>query len=738
MRSRVKTIVFRFQGISLKWKLLIPFLSLAFFGTVVLVYIGLKNQHRIIQAQEKKEIQRAYEIFLSEIEAKKTQMLSIASVIARNREVARLLKTRDRYGLLKVLEPMFDSLKQEFGVSLIHLHVPPGKSFLRIHRPESHGEMLAYRKSVVEVLRSRKPLTALEWGLTGLAIRGVCPILVGHRLIGSVEVGYPFGGPFLSNLKDNWGPDYTVYERKGRDSYVRLASTAESGGAFLRLKDRITIGMAPRVLVAPKGFPSISVLLGPILDYYGEIAGVVEIDIDRSSIQKSLTETREMMFVAGAIGIGLSFLLTWLIASLFVRPIREIVKEAEEIAEGTRETRLEDRPADEMGHLSRSLNKMLESLQARQRQIEEYARTLEQRVRERTADLVASEEKYRTLVDNLPLVVYRLQKDGTTEFINPYFTEKLGYSPEEVVGNRSFWRTVICGDQEPKANIIDSCWVKGKEMRIERRVKSKSGQIFVFIDQAIPMTDEQGNLKWLDGMMLDITELKRLQERALRAEEIRILGEMSSRFAHELRNPLVTAGGFARRLLNKLPQGSEHRKFAEIIVQEVSRLENILKIMLSSIEPVELSMADTDPRKILQLCKKDLEEDLAGKGLRLVLEMKDWLPMISADEGLLLKALESLLQHAIATVPQGETVVMSAEGDGRSVIVRITYRAPGLDEEDIEQFFLPRQVKTVRETALDLPLSKIIIHRHGGKVEVSMAKEKNLVKITIELPVKED
>jgi len=44
--------------------------------------------------------------------------------------------------------------------------------------------------------------------------------------------------------------------------------------------------------------------------------------------------------------------------------------------------------------------------------------------------------------------------------------------------------------------------------------------------------------------MVDITELKRLQEAALRSEEVKVLGEISARFAHEMRNPLTTAGGF--------------------------------------------------------------------------------------------------------------------------------------------------------------------------------------------------
>ncbi len=737
MNSRVKTIAFNLQGISLKWKLLIPFLSLAFLGTVILVYIGLTSQYHLIQREERREIKRAYEVFLSEIENKKIQMLSMASVIAEDPQVARLLAAKDRRHLLRMLQPIFERLKDRFGISLIHVHVPPGRSFLRLHAPERHGEMLAYRKSVVEALRSKEPVTALEWGLAGLAIRGVSPVLLAGRVVGSVEVGYPFGGPFLSKLKQTWGPDFTVYEKRGKSTYVRLASTSESGGVFIQLKDKTVPRRKPRILVAPREFPKISVLIGPILDYYGEIVGAVEIDIDRSKIEKSLSHTKKLMFLAGSIGIVLSFLLTWLIASIFVRPIRHIVKQAEEIAEGVRETRLEERPPDEMGHLSRALNKMLESLQARQKQIEEYARTLEQRVRERTTDLVDSEEKYRTLVDNLPLVVYRLQADGTVEFINPYFTEKLGYDPEEVVGNREFWRNVICKGQDPAVNIIEACWGKKKEMRTERKVKSKAGQVFVFIDQAIPMREDSGNIKWIDGIMLDITELKRLQERALRGEEIRILGEMSARFAHELRNPLVTAGGFARRLLNKLPEGSEYRKFAEIIVEEVSRLENVLRIMLSTIEPVELSLTEVDPLKVLRACKKDLETDLNARNITLDLQVEEDLPLLKADEGLILKALESLLQHAMATMPVGERIILSAKVEDGSIVVRIVYKCPGLDEEDIEQFFLPRQVEMVRETVLDLPLSKIIVHRHGGMMDVSKVRGSDQINIKIELPVKE-
>ena len=729
-------VVYRVQGISLKWKLLIPFLGLAFVGTVSLVYIGLASQYRLIRAQEKKEIRGIYKVFLSEIEHRKAMMLSIASMIASDEKVVELLKAKNREGLLKWLRPLYENLRKEFGISILHLHLPPGRSFLRVHDPDAFGEMIAYRKSVMDALKSRRPVTALEWGISGLAIRAVVPIISQHSLIGGAEAGYPFGRPFLLRLKRMWGADFTVYERKGRDSYVRISSTRADGGLFLSLTGQIGVSLRRlSILVAPPGFSDVTILLGPIFDIYGDVVGVVEIDVDRSTIEHGLIKTKRLMVLVALIGVGLSFLLTWFIASLFVRPIKEIVKEAQEIAEGVRGTRLEERPQDEVGHLSRSLNVMLESLKERQRQIEQYAHTLELRVKERTADLVASEEKYRTLVDNLPLVVYRILEDGTAEFINPYFTEKLGYTPEEVVGNRGFWRTVICGNEDNNMDIIQACWRGRKEFRVERVVKSKEGHPYVFIDQAMPMRDKQGNIKWIDGIMLDITELKRLQERALRGEEIRIVGEMSARFAHELRNPLVTAGGFARRLVKALPEEDQRRKFAEIIVEQVSRLENILRIMLSSIEPIRLSVTEVDLGDLVSSCLEDLKEDLEKKDVALHLDIEKGLPPIHADEGLLIKAFEGLLQHALALIPPGEALHVEAKRDNDSLAVIIRHRAVGLDEEDIEQFFLPRQIECMKETAVELPLSKLIIHRHGGKIDVFQRRYRDEVVLKIELPL---
>lgn len=725
--------IYRIQGISLKWKLLIPFLLFSFLGTTMLVYIGMSSQQDLIKREEQKEILDFYHLFLTRIGHKGDQALSMATIVAEDPRVKALLANRDPEALCAYVLPMYERLKRDFGISQFHFHTPPGKSFLRVHARDMSGEMISYRKTIMDVMKSGRGIASIEWGPTGLGIRGVVPVYYRGELAGSFEIGYPFGKPFLEDLKKSWGADLTVYEKKG-ESYTLLSTTmreAKTSCPAKHLADRSPDH--PVISISPPGHPASCILVGPIRDYFGDVVAVVEIDATRLAIVGRLSKTRNLMIFVGVAGILISFALIWAVAILFIRPIKDIVTKAGEIAEGKRETRLESGPDDEIGMLTQSLNTMLDSLKERERQIKDYAKTLERKVQERTSDLVSSEEKYRTLVDNLPLSVYRILYDGTTEFINPYFTEKLGYTIDEVVGNRRFWQEKIWGcNSEQGEEILRSLKENREGFRLEREVIDKEGHRLTFIDQAIPFKDDAGKLEWLEGIMLDITELKKLQEKALRTEEIKVLGEISARFAHEMRNPLTTAGGFARRLRDSLPENDKHREFADIIVEEVARLEHILKIILSSIEPFTLSVSEVDLNHLLQSSLKDLKDQIEAKGIDLVVSFSSSVTGMQGDEGLLRKAFDNLLKHSVLSMPEGEKLFVSTMMEDENPVITIKYRAEGLAEDDLGQFFFPRFTGKAESTVHDLPRSKIIIHRHGGKIDV-LRKGKDIV-LRIELP----
>jgi PAS domain S-box-containing protein len=738
MKERLHTILFKIQGISLTWKLLLPFLFFAFTGTTTMAWIGLTSQQKLIMEEENKEVLNHYHHFINEMKTKERLVLSLATMVSKNPEVQRLLAMRDRKGLMDLLKKAYDSLKDDFHISYFHFHIPPATSFLRLHCPGRHGEeMGSLRKTILDAVQTGRTIAGLELGLMGFGIRGVAPIKYKGKIIGSVETGLSFGEVFLKNIHETWNIDLAVYEIRGEDSYIPLAKANGGFKAFffrdflanLKLKK-------PAVFIAPENYPDKAILFGPVTDYAGKVVALLEISVDRSEIQNKLLQSRRLMIFVGCLGIVVSFLLTFLVASLFIKPIKEIVEEAQEIAQERREHRLEPKPNDEIGKLTQALNVMLDALRTRRKEVEKYAKDLEKRVEERTADLVTSMENYRTLVENVPLIVYRILPNGTTEFVNSYLTEILGYSIEEAVGDTSFWHEKICGvESEAYDQLMEVCFQEAQELRVERKVSDKEGRSLVFIDHAIPSEQENGTVAWIDGIMMDISELKRLQERALLTEEIKTLGEISARMAHEIRNPLATAGGFARRLLDSLSKEDPNHRLAQIIVDEAARMENFLKILFSSIRPFELSFTEVDINDLLRYWLIELKTSLSKKQIHVVEDLLAEPAVIEADEERLNQVFENLLKHAIVTMPEKGELLLSTRREGDKIIVRFRHGAATLSNDDIDQFFYPHIDDSKEWGTLDLPLSRIIIHRHGGKVEVDR-EGRDTILLKIEFPTK--
>ena len=732
----LRSVTVGMRGVSLKWKLLIPFLFFAFSGTLILTYIGLTSQQKLIMDEERKELHHFYQQFLEGIHQKALQALSLGTMVAEIPEVQRCLEAGDRQCLIDLLLYTYVRLKMDFDIDQFHFHVPLATSFLRLHYLESFGDdMTSYRKTITDAVESGKPRAGLERGVTGFGLRGVVPVHRYGRVVGSVEIGHSFGKALLEDFHKRWGVDLALYEVREKGPHSLMAKSEKWAHSFDAMPHLAKVGPnKTSILIAPKGFSDRSVLLGAVKDYGGKIVALVEIIMDRSKIQRELSRTRALMVSVGLLGIAVSFVLTYLVARQFIRPIKEIVHQAQDIADEKRESRLEPRSNDEIGVLTQALNVMLGALKQRRVEIEQHATVLERRVRERTADLIESEDKYRTLVENVPLIVYRVLEDGTTEFVNSYLTESLGYSIEEAVGDKNFWIEKICGTEDgPFQGICTTCFNTGEECRVERKVRDRNGRLLTFVDHAIPASDLQGKIRWVDGIMMDITEIKTLQERALLTEEVRLLGEISAHMAHEIRNPLITAGGFARRLRDSLPEGDPNRKLAHIIVEEVARLEDYMKILASSIRPFDLSLTELDVGSLLASRVAEAEGLGRSRGVEMVKNFSAGKTRIQGDEGKLGRSFENLLKHAIVSTPRGEKLYISSRKKDDRYVITLKHRVHRLSDDDLERFFFPHTAEETKWNVLDLPFSKIVIHRHGGKVDVER-EGKNVVVLRIDFP----
>jgi len=229
----------------------------------------------------------------------------------------------------------------------------------------------------------------------------------------------------------------------------------------------------------------------------------------------------------------------------------------------------------------------------------------------------------------------------------------------------------------------------------------------------------------------------RLHEQIVRAEGLKTISEVSARLAHEIRNPLVSAGGFARRLLSSMSPDDPNRAKVEIIVKEVGRLEAILRMILNYIQPLELDASPTGLNHLIASTLRDLSMDFEARHVRSDVHLAPHLPEISLDQRLMVQVLETLLRNALNQMPKESALTIRTSWDKDVLELMLRYPAPCVSPDDAEHFFYPFTAFRPVFSAVDLPMCKIIVNKHGGAINVHLEPSKELV-IRVFFPAQDD
>ena len=367
--------------------------------------------------------------------------------------------------------------------------------------------------------------------------------------------------------------------------------------------------------------------------------------------------------------------------------------------------------------------------------ISEYKRA-EVLVRERTVELISSEEKYRTLVENVPLVVYRRTAGGDILFVNQFVEEVFGYTSVEILSDPGLWSETVYGeDRRLVEEQREKVYRDGRDLVTEYRVKHKLGHLVDVLDHAIPLPSADGIVTIADGIIMNITWMVRLHQQLVRAEGLKTISEVSARLAHEIRNPLVSAGGFARRLLSSMSLDDPNRSKVEIIVKEVGRLEAVLRMILTYIQPLELDLSPTDLNDLVAASLNGMSKDFESRKVHLEVQMAPGLPKIFLDQRFLAQALEALLRNALEHIPKGSRLMIQT-AMGKDVLeLSMRYPAHDICADDVEHFFYPFAKPGTAYEEVDLPMCKIIVTKHGGSINVGLEPPGDLlIRMFLPLP----
>ncbi|PLX82992.1 MAG: hypothetical protein C0617_12935 [Desulfuromonas sp.] len=217
-------------------------------------------------------------------------------------------------------------------------------------------------------------------------------------------------------------------------------------------------------------------------------------------------------------------------------------------------------------------------------------------------------------------------------------------------------------------------------------------------------------------------DLRETQERMLHGEKMAVLGEMAASVAHELRNPLVPIGGFARRLVRTVAEGSEEHQYASIVARETERMEEMLANILAFSKRQMLCFTDCHLAEVLDEALT-LEADALNRSeIDLVREVASDLPVIQGDGQKLRQVMVNLIANARQAMVGGGSLtlrVYRATLRGRSAVtVEVEDTGGGIPMESLRNIFNPFFTTKEEGTGLGLSISHRIIEHHQGEIEV--------------------
>lgn len=731
------------HDISLRWKLLIPFLFLALVGAISLFIVSYRFENSLIHVNEEKQLRSLYRAFLNDIELKKNMAMSLAHMTAKNPDVAKAFAARDRQQLLILLRPGYAALNEFYGVEQFHFHVPPATSFLRLHAPEKFGEeMASFRPTIVQASKTGKSVSGIEVGVFGMSIRGVAPVYYENEQIGTVEVGLSLGESFLQEFKAIYGSELAVYVAGGEEEQKPKVFAATRGSASLspdQFKRSFVQGEAV-LQTSMLDDRDVAIITGPVADYSSRVIAVVEISVDRSPTLALLTKYASIAAAIGLVGFGFSVAFIYGITVLFTRRIERVVESAEQIASGHRDSVIPLQSRDELGMMAAAINRMFLSLEDSKERLRDYAENLEEMVEERTKSLRETEETYRTLVEHVPLIVYMISSEGTMVLLNCAVEKMIGLPVEMLNGSHNLWDSHIHDDEKVQVTVLrEKCLRNRKDFNAEYRMLHRNGHIVYCQDHAVAVFDEDGAFVGMDGIVIDVTATRELQSKILQTEELKTLGQISSCLAHEFRNPLTAIGGLTRLLRKSFDDADPRNQKSKLIVEQVEKLEKILRMMLAYIGPQTINLVPNDLNAVVVGVIKKLETDFSGGEYSVQKSLDDTLEPIKLDRELFFKVLYNLMENGLHRMGRKGEIRVGTRKRGNHTRLTLAYRVPHVSSEDIESFFFPFAVAYpfagggTNGDLMDLPMSKIIIHKHGGLIEVKKEDE-NIIKISIDLP----
>jgi two-component system, NtrC family, sensor histidine kinase HydH len=335
------------------------------------------------------------------------------------------------------------------------------------------------------------------------------------------------------------------------------------------------------------------------------------------------------------------------------------------------------------------------------------------------------------LVEKMPVGLLAVDREGRVISFNQTAENLLGKSSSEVMGENGEGSL-----PSPLWNLVDRVRRADRPVLEELECPVGSGEPLPLSVSATRLKENDGTLLGYLLLLRDLREIRALEREVKRNERLASLGRLAAGVAHEIRNPLSSIKGFATYFKERYRGVPEDQRTAEIMIQEVERLNRAITQLLEFARPIHIRRESTNMDVLIDRSLDMVRSQAEVQGVRLEKSIEQGIGEIEIDQDRMNQVLLNLYLNAMQAMGEGGTLTvgLASREKGGKVGLTVADTGCGIEEKDLSHIFDPYYTTKPGGTGLGLPIVYNIVEAHRGEIQVESRPGGGTV-ITVLLPI---
>lgn len=433
----------------------------------------------------------------------------------------------------------------------------------------------------------------------------------------------------------------------------------------------------------------------------------VGVSVEESELYAALNDLLIQYLISFAIVLLLLMFAVYRLSAYIVQPIQQLVETTKKFATGSGHDRKYVNAFEEVDHLNDTFDYMMRQLEHRENLHKKSTMVLG--ATDNGIFAIDRKTKRITLFNRMCEEVFQRDKDSV-----------VGTMIDEVMKYSNSFRNFV---NSANLNSLIEDNEQGCQFEVECESDGEVRTYFLSVSN-LPKLDDETTHNEMLIVFYDLTEKRQMERELLRSEKLKVVGEMSAGFAHEIRNPLTTIKGFIQ-LFNQ--QGEErNRQYYSLIIEEIDRVNKIMNELLNiaNPNPVEEN-AQANVEDILKKIILLQETQMKKNHIELETFFQGNLPEMKVNVNKLKQVFINLIQNGIEAMPDGGRMNIRTrlnkdeKSSSQQLVIQIEDNGIGMDMATIEKLGTPFFTTKETGTGLGLTTSYRVIEELDGAINVS-------------------